>query len=137
MNILVILLVISIAMGTLFFMLGYGALFIGAFTQKKHVSVVLLIVLGFSSVAFVFLGQPWYYALPFWMIPPVYSHFSLPPSRTKKRAIGVFWIGVVLFAGSLGVLSYVAYQNADIRATLAQFKVHKDQQNQPKNTQKP
>lgn len=122
MTFLVILLVLIIAIGTLLFMLGYGALFVAAFTQKKTVSVILLVLVGFSSVAFVFAGKPWYYALPFWFIPPLYAQFTLADSKIKRRAVQLFWAGVFLLAASLSFLFYMAYQNSDIAATLEQFK---------------
>lgn len=122
MSVLVILLIIAIAIGTLLFMVGYGALFFGAFSKNAKVGVTFLILLGFSSVGFVYAGKPWYYALPFWCIPPVYSMLALSPSRVKRRAVLAFFVGLALFCGSVGVLAYTAWGNADIQATLEQFK---------------
>lgn len=118
MNILVTLLIIGVALGTLFFLIGYGALFIGAFSSHKTYGVILLVVIGFSSAFFVMAGQPWYYALPFWFIPPIYAHFILPTGRNKKLAILSFWSGLLLFTVSLGAFAYPAFQNADIQATM-------------------
>lgn len=122
MNIIVIILIIAIALGTLLFMLGYGALFFGAFSRNAKVGVVLLVLLGFSSAGFVYIGKPWYYALPFWLIPPIYSMFTLPSSQNKRRAIGAFFVGLLLFAGSFGILAYTAMDNADIQATMEKYK---------------
>lgn len=125
MNFLVVIIVVTVALGTLFFMLGYGALFFGAFSRNNKISVIFLILLGFSSVGFVYVGKPWYYALPFWLIPVIYAHLALPRSRNKKRAVISFWLGIILFAGSLGLLGYVASQNADIQASINKFKAQK------------
>lgn len=122
MSILVILLIVAVAIGTLFFMLGYGALFFGAFSRSGKISVLLLVLLGFSSVGFVYIGKPWYYALPFWFIPPLYAIFVLPASKQKSRAVAAFFVGLLLFAGALGVFAYTAMENADIQATIQQFK---------------
>lgn len=132
MNFLVLLLIVFIALGTLFFMIGYGALFLGAFSHSGKIAVILLIILGFSSVGFVYFGRPWYYALPFWLLPAAYAHFVLPPTRQKKRALLAFWLGVVFFVGSTGFLFYTATQNADIKATIEQLKNNKKQDNLPK-----
>ncbi len=125
MEFLVLLIVVAIALGTLFFMLGYGALFLGAFSHNTKVSVVLLVILGFSSVGFVYVGKPWYYALPFWLLPVIYAHIGLPNNRNKKRAMLSFWLGLALFGGSLALLGYTATQNADIKATIEKFKAKK------------
>lgn len=130
MSIVVILLIIAIALGTLLFMLGYGALFFGAFSQNAKVGVIFLVLLGFSSVGFVYAGKPWYYALPFWLIPVIYAMAVLPKSRNKRRAVGAFFIGLLLFGGSFGVLAYTALENADIQATIEQFKSQKNDSRQ-------
>ncbi len=134
MEFLVVLIVVMIALGTLFFMLGYGALFLGAFSHNSKISVVLLIILGFSSVGFVYFNQPWYYALPFWLLPAMYAHIALPNNRNKKRAILGFWLGLTLFGGSLGLLGYTATQNADIKATIEKFKAKKAAKEQASKT---
>ncbi len=125
MEFLVILVVIAISLGTLFFMLGYGALFLGAFSHNSRISVVLLIILGFSSVGFVYFDKPWYYSLPFWLLPVIYAHIALPLGRNKKLAIIGFWLGLSLFAGGIGLLAYTATQNADIKATIEKYKAKK------------
>ncbi len=130
MEFLVVLIVVMIALGTLFFMLGYGALFLGAFSHNTKVSVVLLVMLGFSSVGFVYFDKPWYYALPFWFLPVIYAHIALPSNRNKKRAMFGFWLGLALFGGSLGLLGYTATQNADIKATIEKFKAKKAEKEQ-------
>lgn len=125
MNFVVLLLIITIALGTLFFMIGYGALFFGAFSHNTRVSLILLILLGFSSVGFVAAGWSWYYALPLWLIPVAYAHLGLPNSRSKRRAMWAFWGGLLLLLLSLGLITYVASENADIKATLEQFREQK------------
>lgn len=127
MNFLVFLLVLVIALGTLLFMLGYGALFFSAFSTGKKSSLLWLVVLGFSSVGAVIIGKPWYYALPFWLIPVLFAQVQLPASRTKMRAMLAFWLGVVLLAAGGGVLGYSVYQNADLSATMEKYRENKTQ----------
>ncbi len=129
MNFLVTLLILGVALGTLFFLIGYGALFIGAFYRGKVIGLILLILIGFSSVFFVMIDSPWYYALPFWFLPPLYAHFVLPGGRNKKLAIISFWSGLSLFIASVSAFAYPAFQNADIQATIAKFKTKKAQSN--------
>lgn len=122
MNIVVLILILAIALGTLLLMLGYGALFFAAFSKNAKVGVFFLILLGFSSVGFVYLGYPWSYALPFWLIPPFYAMVVLPPSRNKKRAMTAFFLGLLLFLGTLSLLFYAAWEYADLQTTLEQLK---------------
>lgn len=128
MSLLVVLLILLLSLGTLFFLVGYGALFFGAFSRNSRVSVALLILLGFSGVGFVAAGLPWYYALPCWLMPPIYAQLFLPAGKIKKRATMAFWGGLVLFAVGLGILAYTAQQNADIQATIQKIRDAKNEQ---------
>ncbi|MGY0399364.1 MAG: hypothetical protein ACWIPH_05400 [Ostreibacterium sp.] len=122
MEILVILIVIAIALGTLLLLLGFGALFLGSFTKNKKFALVKLLLLGFSAVIFVVLGKPWYYSLPLWLIPILEAHITLPPSPLKKRAIIVFWLGLGLFSISAGTIFYTVVGNVNIPETLQKIK---------------
>lgn len=122
MNVVVLILILAIALGTLLLMLGYGALFFAAFSKNAKVGVFFLILLGFSSVGFVYLSYPWYYALPFWLVPPFYAMVVLPASRNKHRAMIAFFLGLLLFLATLSLLFYTAWEYADLKATFEQFK---------------
>lgn len=121
-TLLIILLILMLSLGTLLFLIGYGALFFGAFSHNNRISILLLILLGFSSVIMVMVGLAWYYALPFWLIPPFYALFALPAGQVKKRATQAFFVGLFLFIAGVSILAYIATKNADIRATLEQLK---------------
>lgn len=95
-DLLVMLIVLLTALGSLFFLLGYGIMFVSAFGVNKKVGVVLLVVLAFSVVFFVWAGWPPYYVIPIWLIPPIYAQIIYEKTKLFKRAMGWFWLGLVL-----------------------------------------
>ncbi|MPV85935.1 hypothetical protein [Ostreibacterium oceani] len=113
MDFIAVLLVIVISLGTLLFFVGYGILFVSAFSFNLKFSVFWLVLLGFSSVLFLLIGYPWYFALPFWCLPPIAAQWMLPASRHKKLAIMAFWLGFLCLVAGLFVLFYSAFPYID------------------------
>lgn len=95
-DLVVMLIVASTAIGSLFFFLGYGIMFVSAFGVNKAIGAVLLVLLAFSVVFFVWAGLSPYYVIPIWFLPPIYAQIVYKKTKLFKRAMWWFWIGLVL-----------------------------------------
>lgn len=101
--------VICTAVGSLFFFLGYGVMFVSAFGLNKKIGVVLLVLLAFSVVFFIWAGLPAYYVVPIWFIPPIYAQLVYEKTPQFKKAMKWFWFGLLLLVPIIWLLLDVIY----------------------------
>ncbi len=107
--------IIAAGVGSLLLLLGFGTLFIAAFSKNKKVGTILLIIIGFSPVLLILLNQKAYYSAPIFLLPVIYSQFYLKKTKSLKKAMIWFWGGAILVSISLFSLNYFTLSKQKVK----------------------